>query len=68
MDPIKITFGTNVTDLRHVDGTGLYRDGGDRWLMVRPSGTEPVLRVYAQGADATKTRKNLDTDRAVLII
>ena len=23
--------------------------GDDSWLLIRPSGTEPVLRVYAEG-------------------
>ncbi|MGB3801720.1 MAG: hypothetical protein WA952_18020 [Lewinella sp.] len=53
-----------VTDIRYVDGTNFYLDGEDRWLMVRPGGTEPVLRVYAQGADAAETRKLLDAGRA----
>jgi len=28
-----------------------YRLADDSWLLVRPSGTEPVLRVYAEGPD-----------------
>ncbi len=23
--------------------------GDDSWLLIRPSGTEPILRVYAEG-------------------
>ena len=26
----------------------LLSDAGDRWILVRPSGTEPALRVYAE--------------------
>jgi phosphomannomutase len=26
-----------------------YIMGDDSWLLIRPSGTEPVLRVYAEG-------------------
>ena len=66
MDSIKIKFGTDATDLRYVDGTKFYLDGEDRWLMVRPSGAEPVLRVYAQGAGEKETRKILDAGRAGL--
>jgi phosphomannomutase len=28
-----------------------YRLADDSWLLVRPSGTEPVLRVYAEAPD-----------------
>jgi len=28
-----------------------YRMADDSWLLIRPSGTEPVLRVYAEGPD-----------------
>ena len=54
----------NVTRVAHLDGSKFYLNGEDRWFMVRPSGTEPVLRVYAQGADAAEVRKILDAARA----
>ena len=28
-----------------------YRLADDSWMLIRPSGTEPVLRVYAEGPD-----------------
>jgi phosphomannomutase len=33
-----------------VDGVKYYLNDGS-WLLIRPSGTEPVLRVYAEAPD-----------------
>lgn len=38
----------------------------DKWVMIRPSGTEPVLRVYAQGPSNEEVRKILDATHATL--
>jgi phosphomannomutase len=40
--------GIKVSDLLTVDGVK-YIMQDDSWLLIRPSGTEPVLRVYAEG-------------------
>jgi phosphomannomutase len=42
--------GERVTDLDTLDGVK-YLLADDSWLLIRPSGTEPVLRVYAEGRD-----------------
>jgi len=38
-----------VTSVDTLDGWK-YWLGAERWVMIRPSGTEPVLRTYAEGA------------------
>lgn len=40
--------GEAVRDVRTTDGVK-YLLADDSWLLIRPSGTEPVLRVYAEG-------------------
>lgn len=39
----------------------------DAWVMVRPSGTEPVLRVYAEAPDAKMARNMLDAAHQTLL-
>ncbi len=38
----------NVIEISTIDGVK-YILADDSWLLIRPSGTEPVLRVYAEG-------------------
>ena len=51
--------GHSVTSLETLDGFKHRTDGG--WLLVRPSGTEPVLRIYAE-ADTQEGAKALVRD------
>jgi phosphomannomutase len=39
--------GVGVEDVQTTDGIKYYLSDGS-WLLIRPSGTEPVLRVYAE--------------------
>ena len=43
--------GQKVTEISNIDGVK-YILADDSWLLIRPSGTEPVLRVYAEGRTA----------------
>ncbi len=40
--------GESIREILTIDGVK-YLMSDDSWLLIRPSGTEPVLRVYAEG-------------------
>jgi phosphomannomutase len=40
--------GEKIVDVSTLDGVK-FVTADDSWLLIRPSGTEPVLRVYAEG-------------------
>jgi phosphomannomutase/phosphoglucomutase len=45
-------------DLTTIDGYRL--DHGDAWVLVRPSGTEPLIRVYAEARDRDRAETVLE--------
>ncbi|MFW6449334.1 MAG: hypothetical protein ACOC0X_07310 [Halobacteriota archaeon] len=49
---------TSPGRLRTVDGYRL--DRGDGWVLVRPSGTEPLVRIYAEATDEATARALID--------
>lgn len=48
-------FNVKKVDLK--DGVKLYFDDGLSWILVRPSGTEPLLRIYFESSDKDKLEK-----------
>ena len=46
--------GRPVVKTEDLDGYKLWL-ADDTWVMIRPSGTEPVLRIYAESPDADTT-------------
>ncbi|PSQ18105.1 phosphoglucomutase [Halobacteriales archaeon QS_8_69_26] len=54
--------GQSVDDVVTTDGFKLLLADGS-WLLVRPSGTEPKLRVYAEGESADRVAELLDAGR-----
>ncbi len=56
----RVPFGKDVISTNFMDGFKFeYQDGS--WLLVRPSGTEPVLRVYAESRDEKRTELLINT-------
>ncbi|MBM3275317.1 MAG: phosphoglucomutase/phosphomannomutase family protein [Candidatus Sericytochromatia bacterium] len=56
--PPRDVDGVRVTDVQTLDGVKLvFEDGA--WLLFRGSGTEPVLRIYAEAPDPEEVKRLL---------
>lgn len=51
--------GKKVVDVDRRDGVKFLLEG-DAWVMMRPSGTEPLVRVYAEAATTDEVNELLD--------
>jgi len=51
--------GVQVEEVRTSDGIKYYLNDGS-WLLIRPSGTEPVLRVYAEAPNDQRVKALLE--------
>jgi phosphomannomutase len=49
-EPPRALGARPVKRVQTTDGLKLHLDGG-AWVLVRPSGTEPVARLYVEAAD-----------------
>lgn len=61
-DGVKKIFRKNIVEIKTYDGLKfLFED--ESWLLIRPSGTEPILRVYSEahsGDEAKALIKKVD--------
>ncbi len=56
---VKFLLGKPVVEVKDYDGVKLICDDGS-WLMFRGSGTEPIMRVYAESRNAAFSDKLLN--------
>lgn len=57
--------GLKVVDWQFTDGIKQIMEDGS-WLLVRPSGTEPVLRIYSEAETAEQAKKLVDDVSAMV--
>ncbi|QKJ29834.1 phosphoglucomutase/phosphomannomutase family protein [Mucilaginibacter mali] len=61
------SFGDHkIARKEDLDGFKFFFEDGT-WVMIRPSGTEPVLRVYSEAPDSAASFKVLDATKATLL-
>lgn len=56
--PLTEVAGQNVVDCLTIDGYK-FRLADGRWLLIRFSGTEPVLRLYCEGSNMEQVNQTL---------
>ncbi|HSH70700.1 MAG TPA: phosphoglucomutase/phosphomannomutase family protein [Deferrisomatales bacterium] len=65
LDPPQTLAGRPVREVITLDGTKFVRDDHS-WLLLRPSGTEPLVRVYAEARSGAEVQELIDEGRRLL--
>jgi len=60
-NPPQQVGGVKVTDIKTIDGFKFYFEDNSSWMLVRPSGTEPLFRIYFE-TDTQEKLKNMIAD------
>jgi phosphoglucomutase len=64
-DPASVA-GLPVEGIDRTDGQKILFGAG-RWILFRPSGTEPVVRIYAESDDARETERLISAAKAYVL-
>ncbi len=56
----------NIAERQTIDGYKYFLNS-DEWLMIRPSGTEPVLRTYAEASSKERAESILEACKKTLL-
>ncbi len=58
--------GTKVREVIRIDGTKLLLEDGS-WLLFRKSGTEPVVRLYAEASTEARLTQVMEAGRRFIL-
>src|SRR3989338_3573251 len=59
-------LGKKVTQVKDFDGIKLICED-ESWLMFRASGTEPIMRIYAEAKSLTRAKKLLEYGKDLIV-
>jgi len=59
-------LGKKVVDIKDYDGIKLICED-ESWLMFRGSGTEPIMRTYAEAKSLTQAKKLLALGKEIIL-
>ncbi|MDD5116743.1 MAG: phosphoglucomutase/phosphomannomutase family protein [Candidatus Omnitrophica bacterium] len=59
-------LGKKVVDIKDYDGIKLICED-ESWLMFRPSGTEPIMRTYAEAKSLSRANKLLALGKEIIL-
>lgn len=62
----KKLFDSKVTKITDIDGIKLFCED-ESWLMLRPSGTEPLMRIYSEAKSLEKSSRLLELGKALVL-
>lgn len=63
---LKSLLGSKISQVKDYDGIKLVCDDGS-WLIFRGSGTEPIMRVYAESKSLNRTKRLLALGKSLII-
>lgn len=79
-DKVRITNDTHISDLlvgieekmgkeayktEKIDGVKIFYDI-DKWILIRPSGTEPIIRIFAEAHSYEEATKLIEDARGIV--
>ena len=62
----KELLGKRVVEVKDYDGIKLICED-ESWLMFRGSGTEPIMRIYAEAKSLTQAKKLLKLGQDIIL-